>query len=300
MNSTVRHKAIGSKNKGSQLAHTFRTHDLKPKGYSSNKEIGSGAVVIRAFREPVLKLKAGTSDITSRLSTYRNRYNKAMKEGKPDIAAANLDKVNQLEAERKQRRRKRKPREAELIDSSWSITEFPPKEALAKYPDILQRMSKLATKILLDEFPMLTEKEIGVAGHIDQATIHIHTAFNVPEDQSWTSMLNGVSYSTHQQLWNEALKKEFPDLPIGDIKLNTESGAEYLDLATYKQITELKEMVADRDRTIEELKAKIEELSPKSVESLPVVRPRLSNGNVRLEKAIEGLKKPSFDPSLKK
>lgn len=251
MNTSCNINPVNGANKGGRHAHVFRDHDLKFKRTSTDPEAitgsKSGAVILQPYKplEPVLKV--GTSKITKNLAVYRKRYDEAVKKGDEKTAARNLSKIQSLEFELGQTQRARKGFEAHVVEASWGITKFPPADALRYDPAILQRMWEKCGKVIIQEiFPEIPIERIGVAGHIDQTSIHFHTYFDVPEDTTFTELFKGGKYSLVQQRWNELIRQEFSDLPVEHIVPfesyeNPDDIPEYVELSEFKRKTQQNE-----------------------------------------------------------
>lgn len=283
MNTAVNFNPVNGANRGGRLAHVFRTHNLNKKRVSSEHEAHqhhtSGAITLQPFKEPKLVATVGTSKITKNLSVYKKRYEQALAKGDEKTAARNLTKIKELELQLHETKRKRRGREASMVESSWGITKFPPNKALEYDPKILQKMKDIALKIITDQFPYIDPTTIGVAGHIDQRSIHIHTVFDIPHDTTFTKMIANRRYTEFQQLWNKAIREEFSDLPIETITPKEESQKEYLPLAEYKRQQEEQSGGAEVN---EKLKNENERLK----DTLADVAVALENGNLTEAKEI--------------
>jgi hypothetical protein len=255
MNTSMSFNPVNGTNKGGRISHVFRDHDLKKKRVSNELESGSmGAIILQPYKpkEPVLKI--GTSKISTKLATYKKRYSVALEKGDEKTAARNLVKVQELELELSGTQKARRGREAELVEASWTITKFPPAEALKYDPLILIKMRDLAIKIITEEFPQIKADQVGVAGHIDQASIHIHTVFDIPDNTTFSKMIADRKYSRFQQLWNEAIRDKFSNLPIETITPLSESDKIYIGLAEFKKKT----LLEATETTLEDSKALLE------------------------------------------
>jgi hypothetical protein len=244
MNTSANVSPVNNSNAGGRFAHIFRDHNLKLKRVSSNRETENqthGAIILQKYKskEPG---KVGTSKITKHLSVYRKRYEEAIKKNDEKTAQRNLAKITALEAELQQTKKARRGREATAVDISWSITKFPPAEALKYDPNILNRLwEKCGKQIMSELFPEIPIEDIGVAGHVDQASLHFHTYFDVPDDTTFTALIKDNKYAEIQQRWNELVRAEFNDLPIETITPWSDRKEEnpYLELAEYKRLTEM-------------------------------------------------------------
>lgn len=257
MKTSANINAVNGSNKGGRFAHVFRDHDLKLKRVSTDPEAiagtQSGAIILQSYSPPEPVLKIGTSKITKNLSVYRKRYEEAVKKGDLKTAERNLAKVTALEAELSQTKRARRGLEAHVVEASWSITRFPPAEALKYDPNILNRMwEKCGKQIISELFPEIPIDKIGVAGHVDQASIHFHTYFDVPDNTTFTELFKGGKYSHVQQRWNELVMMEFSDLPIEKIvSYDPEDAPEYMPLEEYKRKTNWNEPIKSTTESTE-------------------------------------------------
>ncbi|AFL68551.1 hypothetical protein [Sulfurospirillum barnesii] len=237
MNTSINFNPVNSLQAGAKVAHVFRNHNLNKKRVSQEIEKTdheSGAIILQPYEKSAnidLK-KQGTSKITKNLSVYRKRYQVALEKGDLKTAERNKNKVELLEKELQNFKRARRGREASLVEASWSITKFPPVDALNYDEDILIKMKDIALKILQSSFPELDIDTIGVAGHTDQASIHIHTIFDVPDNTTFSRMMKNKTYGAFQQEFNDAIREKFSGLPIEKITPNSKK---YIPLMQYKK-----------------------------------------------------------------
>lgn len=236
MNTSINFNPVNTIQAGSKIAHVFRDHNLNKKRVSQEIEKNDdsrGAIILHPYVKLIDTRKQGTSKITKNLAVYRKRYEVALAKGDTKTAERNKKKIEQLEVELQGFRKARRGREASLVEASWSITKFPPSDALAYDKDILLKMKDIALKILQDNFPELDIDQVGVAGHIDQASIHIHTVFDIPESTTFSKMLKDKKYGEFQREFNDAIRKKFSGLPIEKI---TPHSKKYLPLLEYKKL----------------------------------------------------------------
>ena len=141
MNTAVNINPVSGASAEGKVAHVFRVHSLKPKRNSDENERTNHVIVVRNFVHTQSK-NLGVRELSSKLATYRKRYEEATK---PKTKERNLAKCKEIEKEILARGKKRKGREAELVEASWAITKFPPALALRttpKYTCVLQKLPK--------------------------------------------------------------------------------------------------------------------------------------------------------------
>lgn len=235
MNTSINFNPVNTIQAGSKIAHVFRNHNLNKKRVSQEIEKNDddrGAIILHPYIKSIDTKKLGTSKITKNLAVYRKRYEVALSKGDIKTSERNKIKVEQLEKELQGFKKARRGREASLVETSWSITKFPPSDALVYDKDILLKIKDIALKILQDNFPELDIDQVGVAGHIDQASIHIHTVFDIPESTTFSKMIKNKKYGEFQKEFNDAIRKKFGGLPIEKI---TPHGKKYVPLLQYKR-----------------------------------------------------------------
>lgn len=252
MNTSINFNPVNSLQAGAKVAHVFRNHNLHKKRVSQEIEKTDherGAIILQPYVKSanIDSKKQGTSKITKNLAVYRKRYQVALEKGDLKTAERNKNKVEFFEKELQNFKRARRGREASLVEASWSITKFPPKNALNYDKDILVKMKNIALKILQNSFHELDINSIGIAGHIDQASIHIHTIFDVPDETTFSKMIKNKPYGAFQQEFNNAIRQEFSGLPIEKI---TPHGKKYVPLLQYKRENSLEQPIEEFQRTL--------------------------------------------------
>ena len=301
MNTAINVNPVSGVAAGAKVAHVFRAHSLKPKRNSSEDERTNHAIIIRDFVRTPSTAK-GVRELSAKLATYRKRAEEATK---PKTKERNLANCRELEKEMATRGKKRKGREAELVEASWAITKFPPLEALAHDPKIYLRIAKIAEKMVTKYFGIPPEK-VGIAAHLDQASMHVHTLFSVPEGTTFTELLKGAKYAEIQREFNTLIREEFKDLEIQKItgfkkyetlgdykkssvaKLEQELAKAKSSVETYKKLYESTDKLADTYKKryeAEKAKAPVVTEKEKVVEKIVTVE-----NTTKIEELQEALK----------